>query len=132
MIRVDAELEQIFPVLDRLLIQPLDEEEKLESGLVLPPTVREGEKLMIGFVVRVGPGYPVPIPVSSLAGLEERNPLRSAFFPLQAKEKDLAIFDQKQGVEIYIRDKRYFIVPQSAVYLLIRNEKGTSSPLSSA
>lgn len=48
---------ELILVGDRVLIQPDDSEEQRESGLVLPASVKEKEKVQSGYVVRVGPGY---------------------------------------------------------------------------
>ena len=131
MVRIEAELSSVFPVQDKLLIEPVEGEERLQSGLVLPPTVKTSEKVMVGVVVRVGPGYPVPVPAQFLAGSSDDNPLKSSYLPLQAKVGDIAVFYQKNGVEIFINGKKYIVVEQSALLLLIRKEEG-GSPLSSA
>jgi co-chaperonin GroES (HSP10) len=44
------------------------------------------------------------------------------YIPLQAKEGDYAIFLREQGVEIEFEEKKYLIVPQSAVLVLVRDE----------
>lgn len=46
---------KIKPLSDHILIKPLKEEEKTESGILLPQTARE-EKSEHGRVVAVGPG----------------------------------------------------------------------------
>src|SRR3989304_8993688 len=45
---------KITPLFDNVLIKPLEGEEKLPSGLVLPDTAKE--KPQIGEVMAVGPG----------------------------------------------------------------------------
>jgi len=42
------------PLSDRLIVKPLDNEEKTESGIIVPDTAKE--KPMQGEVVAVGPG----------------------------------------------------------------------------
>ena len=49
-------------------------------------------------------------------GVQER------YIPLQAKEGDLAIYLQRDAIEINYLNERYFIVPQSAVLMLVREE----------
>jgi len=44
----------IRPLFDNVLVKPLEAEEKLPSGIVLPDTVKE--KPQIGEVMAVGPG----------------------------------------------------------------------------
>ncbi len=42
--------------------------------------------------------------------------------PLQAEEGDYAIFLREQSIEIEYEGKKYLIVPQSAILLLIRRD----------
>ncbi len=51
--------ENIIVVGDRVLIKPEDNLQKTNSGLYLPPGVIEKEKVQGGYIVKVGPGYPV-------------------------------------------------------------------------
>ncbi len=44
------------------------------------------------------------------------------YVPLQAKEGDLAIFLMGGATEIFYQDEKYFIVPQSAILMLEREE----------
>ena len=48
---------ELIIVGDRVLIDPVDHEQMTESGLVLPATVTEKDKIRSGRVVRAGPGY---------------------------------------------------------------------------
>jgi len=45
---------KIKPLFDNVLIKPLEAEEKLPSGIVLPDTAKE--KPQVGLVMAVGPG----------------------------------------------------------------------------
>ena len=107
---------------DRILLQLDDGEDKTKSGLYLPASVREREKVATGRVVRVGPGYPIPNPnyTDDEPWSTPREPMR--YIPLQAKEGDYAMFLREQGVEVEFEGKKYLIVPQSAVLLLVRDE----------
>ena len=53
-------LDKINVVGDRVLVKPRKESERTDSGLYLPPGVREKEKIQYGYVVKIGPGYPIP------------------------------------------------------------------------
>ena len=44
------------------------------------------------------------------------------YIPLQAKEGDLALYLQKQAIEIEFDQQKYFLVPQSAILLLLRDD----------
>jgi chaperonin GroES len=45
---------QIKPLFDNVLVKPLQAEEKLPSGIVLPDSVKE--KPQIGLIMAIGPG----------------------------------------------------------------------------
>jgi len=111
---------------DRVLLQLEDGQDKTKSGLYLPASVREKEKVAMGRVVRVGPGYPIPNPnyTEDEPWSTPKDPMR--YIPLQAKEGDYAIFLREQGVEVEFEDQKYLIVPQSAVLMIVRDELGES------
>ena len=118
----DKPLENLIVVGDKVLIKPKKESEKTASGLYLPPGVKEKENIQSGYVMKAGPGYPIPMPV------EDDEPWKDAeeqvkYIPLQAKEGDLAIFLQKGAFEVMYGDEKYFIVPQSSILMLERDEE---------
>lgn len=107
---------------DRILLQLDEADDKTKSGLYLPPSVREREKVAMGKVVKVGPGYPIPNPNYSEdePWSAPKDPMR--YIPLQAKEGDYAIFLREQAIEIEFENRKYLIVPQSAVLVIVRDE----------
>jgi len=113
---------QVLIVGDRILLDTENQDDKTKSGLYLPPSVREKEKVATGRVVKVGPGYPIPNPsyTEDEPWSTPRDPMK--YIPLQAKEGDYAIFLREQGVEIEFEEKKYLIVPQAAVVALVREE----------
>ena len=58
----ENKFKRLLVVGDRVLIQPAKEAEKTESGLFLPPGVQEKERIRTGYVIKTGPGYPLPLP----------------------------------------------------------------------
>jgi co-chaperonin GroES (HSP10) len=113
---------QMLVVGDRILLDIEEAADKTKSGLYLPPSVREKEKVAMGRVVKVGPGYPIPNPnyTEDEPWSSPKEPMR--YIPLQAHEGDYAIFLRDQGVEIEFEERKYLIVPQSAVLALVREE----------
>lgn len=107
---------------DRILLQLDEAGDKTKSGLYLPPSVREKEKVAMGKVVKVGPGYPIPNPnyTEDEPWSSQKDPMR--YIPLQAKEGDYAIFLREQAIEVEFEETKYLIVPQSAVMMLVRDE----------
>ena len=113
---------EMIVVGDRILLQLDETLDKTKSGLYLPPSVREKEKVAMGKVIKVGPGYPIPNPnyTEDEPWSTPKDPTR--YIPLQAKEGDYAIFLREQAIEIEFEGTKYLIVPQSAVLMLVRDE----------
>lgn len=116
----DNKMQNIIVIGDKVLIKPLKDSEKTKSGLYLPPGVKEKEKVQSGYIIRVGPGYPLP-PVYDFEDepWKEEDP---QYIALQAEEGDLAIYLQKDAVEINYENEKYFIVPHNSILLLVREE----------
>jgi len=117
-----TELNNLIVVGDRVLIRPKQLSEKTQSGLYLPPGVHEKEKLQTGFIVKVGPGYPIPVPAEDDEPWKEVDE-QIKYIPLQAKEGDMAIFSQRGAHEVMYKKQKYFLVPQSSILLLERDEE---------
>lgn len=118
----DNKLKKLIVVGDRVLIRPAKESDRTDSGLYLPPSVQEKEKIQRGFVIKVGPGYPLPLPADEddmWKGKEEQ----VKYLPLQAQEGDMAIFLQKGAIEVMYENEKYFIVPQTSILMLEREEE---------
>jgi co-chaperonin GroES (HSP10) len=117
----DNKFRKLIVIGDRVLIRPAKSQEKTKSGLYLPPGVQEKEQIQSGYIIKTGPGYPIPIPVENDEPWKEsEEPVR--YVPLQAKEGDLALFLQKGAVEVRYQDEKFFIVPQSSILMLEREE----------
>jgi chaperonin GroES len=116
----DNKFKKLVVIGDRVLIRPAKPNERTESGLYLPPGVQEREKVQQGYVIKTGPGYVIPMPVEdeSWKGGEEQ----VKYVPLQAKEGDLAIFLLSGATEVLYEGDKYYIVPQSAILMLEREE----------
>ena len=117
----DNRLRKLIVVGDRLLIRPKKQPDKTDSGLYLPPGVQEKEKVQSGFVIKVGPGYPIPMATDEDEPWKESDE-KIKYVPLQAQEGDLAIFLQKGAVEVVYQGEKLFIVPQSSVLMLEREQ----------
>ena len=106
---------------DRVLIKPKKMSDRTDSGLYLPPGVQEKEKVQSGYVMKAGPGYPIPMPVEEDEPWKDKDE-QIKYVPLQAKNGDLAIFLQKGAFEIIYESEKYYIVPQSSILMLEREE----------
>lgn len=113
-------MEDLIIVGDRVLIEPADGERQTKSGLYLPATVAERERVQSGYVARIGPGYLTPNP--EFSETESWAPSRDAvrYLPLQARPGDFAFFLRKEAIEITFKDRTFVIVPHGAILALVR------------
>ena len=117
----DNRLKKLIVVGDRVLIKPKKQNDRTDSGLYLPPGVHEKEKVHTGYIMKTGPGYPIPMPVDDDEPWKETEE-KIKYIPLQAKVGDLAIFLQKSAFEVMYEGEKYYIVPQSSILMLERDE----------
>jgi chaperonin GroES len=114
-------LEKFIMIGDRILIKPKSPLDKTNSGLYLPPGVQEKEKIQAGYVVKVGPGYPIPA-INDIDEPWKDKSEEVKYVPLQPKEGDLAVYMQNSGYEIEFKRERYLIVPHASILMLIRDD----------
>ncbi|MFH1888478.1 MAG: co-chaperone GroES family protein [Candidatus Omnitrophota bacterium] len=111
---------ELIVVGDRVLIAADTGEDRTDTGLYLPQGVKEKEKVHGGIIVKTGPGYPIPDPGSMEIEPWQTPKFDNHYFPLQAQEGDYCIFLRSSGVEIEFENKKYIIVPHSAILVLLR------------
>ncbi len=116
------DLKKLIVVGDRVLIKPVSDQEKTKSGLYLPPGIHEKEKVHSGYVVKVGPGYPIPAVTDADQPWKDKND-EIKYVPLQPKEGDLAVYLQNNAFYVDFKKEKYVIVAQSAILLLIRDKE---------
>lgn len=117
----EKNLNKLIVVGDRVLIKPKTLSNKTKSGLFLPPGYKEKEEIRTGYIIKCGPGYPIPFPSEEDEAWKKVDD-KIKYVPLQAKEGDLAIFMQKGAIEIVYNNEKYFIVSQHSILLLERDE----------
>jgi len=88
----------INPLGNRLVVQPIEEEEITAGGIVLPETAKE--KPQKGTVLAVGPG--------------ERNE-KGDHMPLEVKAGDKVLFAKYSGTEVKYDGKKLLIMRESDV-----------------
>lgn len=113
-------LDKLIVVGDRVLIKPKNPAERTKTGLLLPPGVQEKLKVQCGYVVKVGPGYPIPALTDYDEPWQKRK--NSRYFPLQTNIGDMAVYLQDNGFEIEFSNEKYVVVPFHSILLLIRDE----------
>ena len=113
---------QLLVVGDRVLITPEDGDERTRVGLYLPATAIDAQQVQTGLIVATGPGTPV----ADLSTLDDEpwkiDARENRSRGMQAKIGDHAIFFRKAAVEITFEDKKYLVVPQAAILVLVRDE----------
>ena len=117
----DDPLKRLIVVGDRVLVTPEEGEERTNVGLYLPATALEGRQVQGGRIVATGPGTPMGEPTQ----LDEepwriRGP-EVKYVPMQAGTGDYALFFRKAAVELTFDGKRYLVVPQAAILVLVRD-----------
>ncbi|NJN28749.1 MAG: co-chaperone GroES [Cyclobacteriaceae bacterium] len=117
----DNKFKKLIVVGDRVLIKPKKNQDKTNSGLYLPPGVHEKEQVQTGYIMKAGPGYPIPVHMENDEPWKDQEE-NIKYVPLQAKAGDLAIFLQKGAFEVMYQNEKYFIVPQSSILMLEREE----------
>jgi len=118
----DNKLKNLIVVGDRLLIKPVKQDSKSKGGLLLPPGYKEKEEVQSGYVIKVGPGYPIPIQADDADEPWKNSDEKIKYIPLQAKVGDKAIFMQKGAIEVIYENEKYFIIPQHSILLLERDD----------
>ncbi|HWJ91454.1 MAG TPA: co-chaperone GroES family protein [Flavisolibacter sp.] len=116
----DNKLKKLIIIGDRVLVRPSRPHERTESGLYLPPGVQERERVQQGYIIKIGPGYAIPLPPEEEPWKSKEEQVK--YVPLQAREGDLAVFLSNAATEIVYEGEKYLIVPQSAILMLEREE----------
>ena len=117
----DNRLKKLIIIGDRVLVRPTKPDERTQTGLYLPPGVQEREKVQQGYIIKTGPGYAIPAPSEDEPWKAQEDQVK--YIPLQAREGDLAIFLVSGATEVMYQGEKYFIVPQSAILMLEREEE---------
>jgi co-chaperonin GroES (HSP10) len=117
----DNTFKKLVIIGDRVLIQLTKPSEKTLSGLYLPPGVQEKEKVQQGIIIKTGPGFVIPMPVEEESWKSDEEKVK--YIPLQAKEGDLAIFLLSGATEVIYEGSTFYILPQSAILMLERDEQ---------
>lgn len=117
----EKDLKKLIMVGDRVLVKPKNPNQQTTSGLYLPPSAMEKENVQAGYVIKTGPGFPIP------ALTDDDEPWKEVkeevkYVPLQAHEGDLAIYMNKTGIEIEFKNEKYLILSHSAILMLVRED----------
>lgn len=94
---------KLKPLSDRLIVEPLEQEEKTASGIYVPETAKE--KPQKGKVLAVGEGR-----------WDEDGEKR---IQMDVREGDTIIFAKYAGTEIKVDDKKYLILSEKDVLAIV-------------
>ncbi|HAQ65408.1 MAG TPA: chaperonin [Bacteroidales bacterium] len=114
-------LKNLIVVGDRVLIKARTQNTATPGGLLLPPGYSTKEEIRYGYVIKTGPGYPIPLPSENHDEPWKRQDESSSYMPLQAKEGDLAAFLWKNAIEITIEGEKYYVISHAAILILERD-----------
>lgn len=116
------EPKKLVVVGDRVLVTPEEGEERTSVGLYLPPTAVDRQAVQGGRILATGPGTPLSAP-AEIDDEPWKVPSGEArYVPMQARVGDYALFFRKAAVEITFESKRYLVVPQAAILVLVRSD----------
>ena len=122
----EHDLEKFILIGERVLVKPKTPDTRTNAGLFLPPGVHEKEKVQSGYIIKIGPGYPIPAITDESETWKEPSE-QVKYVPLQAREGDLAIYLQSAAYNIKFNDTDYVILPHNGLLMLIRDEELLSS-----
>lgn len=114
---------RLIVVGDRVLIEPEEGEDRSRVGLYLPASAVDSQAVQAGTIVATGPGIPISAPTEIDDEPWRRIMGEPRFLPVQAALGDYAIFFRRAAVEITYQDKKYLVVPQAAILILLRGTK---------
>ncbi len=93
---------KLKPLGNRVVVEPIEQEEVTASGIVLPETAKE--KPQKGVILSVGPG--------------ERDE-DGKYIPMDVKEGDKVLFAKYAGTEIKVDGKKLLIMRESDLLAII-------------
>ena len=90
------------PLNDRIVVEPIEQEEQTSSGLFLPETAKE--KPMQGKVLAAGPG----------ARKEDGSRI-----PMDVSEGDTVLYAKYAGTEVKIGNDKYLILKETDILAIV-------------
>ena len=96
-----AEL-KLKPLADRVIVKPMEAEEKTKGGIILPDTAKE--KPIEGTIVAVGPG---------------RSSDDGKLIKPEVKVGDKVLYGKYSGTEVTVEGTEYLIMRESDIFAII-------------
>lgn len=98
----EVDTRMIKPLADKVVVEPLEGEDKSPGGIILPDTAKK--KPQEGIVIAVGPGKVLD------------NGSRAE---MAVKNGDKVIFAKYGGTEVTVGGKEYVILDQDSIYAIV-------------
>ncbi len=95
---------KVKPLGDRVLIKPVEEEEQIKGGIIIPDTAKE--KPQEGEVIAAGPGR-ITESGDKLA--------------MEVKSGDRVLYGKYSGTEVRLNDVEHLIMPESDILAVIED-----------
>ena len=96
---------KLKPLADRVIVRPIEEQEKKKGGIIIPDTAKE--KPMQGEIVAVGPG--------------KQND-EGKKVPLEVKKGDRILFGKYSGTEVEVDEDKLLVMKESDIYAIVVNK----------
>jgi chaperonin GroES len=93
---------KLKPLADRLVVEPIEQEEVTATGIYVPETAKE--KPQEGKVVAVGPG---------------RKDDEGKRIPMDVAEGDTVLYAKYGGTEVKLEDKKLLILKESDILAIL-------------
>ena len=90
------------PLADRVIVKPMEAEEKTKDGIILPDTAKE--KPIEGTIIAVGPGKIT----------EDGKQVK-----MEVKEGDKVLYGKYSGTEVTVEGEEYLIMRESDIFAII-------------
>ena len=96
---------KLKPLGDRVVVKPLEDEDKTPGGIILPDTAKE--KPMKGKIMEVGPG-----------GVNDKGER----VKMEVKKGDVVIYGKYSGTEFKMNNEDYLILRESDILAIVENK----------
>jgi chaperonin GroES len=90
------------PLADRVIVKPMEAEEKTKGGIILPDTAKE--KPIEGTIIAVGPGKVT----------DDGKQVK-----MEVKEGDKVLYGKYSGTEVTIEGEEYLIMRESDIFAIV-------------
>lgn len=117
----EKDLDKVMLIGDHLLIKPTTPKQRTESGLFLPQGMHKKDDLRTGYVIKTGPGYPIPVVQEDDEPWKDKQE-KVKYVPLQPKAGDLAVYMQGGVHEITFNGESYVIASHRSILMVVRDD----------